>query len=70
VLIKGLVDNSVVKITDVAGNMVWEVKSTGGQIEWPITNFSGQRVSSGVYVVYSATTTGELKAVSKILIVN
>ncbi len=70
VLIKGLVDNSIVKITDIAGNMVWEVKSNGGQIEWPITNFTGNRVSSGVYIVYSATTTGELKALTKILIVN
>ena len=70
VLIKGLVDNSIVKITDIAGNMVWEVKSNGGQVEWPITNFTGSRVSSGVYIVYAATTTAELKALTKILIVN
>lgn len=70
VLIKGLVDNSIVKITDVAGNLVWEIKSTGGQIEWPITNFSGNRVSSGVYIVYAATSTAELKALTKILIIN
>lgn len=70
VLIRGLVDNSIVKIVDESGNMVWEIKSTGGQVEWPITNLSGSRVSSGVYVVYASNTTAELKALTKILVVN
>jgi len=70
VLIKGLVDNSIVKITDVVGNLVWEVKSTGGQVEWPINNLSGTRVTSGVYIVYASNSTAELKALTKILIVN
>jgi hypothetical protein len=70
VLIRGLVDNSVVKIADESGNMVWEAKSNGGQIEWPITTFANNRVSSGVYIVYASTTNAELKAVAKVLVVN
>lgn len=70
VFIKGLVDNSVVKITDESGNLVWEAKSTGGQIEWPVKTLSGNRVTSGVYLVYAATTNGELKALTKVLVVN
>ena len=70
VLIRGLVDNSIVKIADESGNMVWEAKSNGGQIEWPITTFANNRVSSGVYIVYASTTTADLKAVAKILVVN
>ncbi|PBQ32209.1 hypothetical protein CNR22_10645 [Sphingobacteriaceae bacterium] len=70
VLIRGLIDDSVVKIADESGNMVWEAKSTGGQIEWPVTTFANNRVSSGVYIVYAATTTGELKALTKVLVVN
>ena len=70
VLIKGLVDDCVVKITDPAGNMVWEIKSTGGQVEWPLTSLAGNRVNTGVYVVYAANTTGELKTLTKILVVN
>lgn len=70
VLVRGLVDESIVKITDESGNMVWETKSHGGQIEWPITTFANNRVTSGVYIVYAATTTGELKALTKILVVN
>lgn len=70
VFVKGLVDNSIVKITDESGNLVWETKSTGGQIEWPVKTLAGNRVTSGVYLVYAATTNGELKAVTKLLIVN
>ncbi len=70
VLVRGLVDNSVVKITDESGNLVWETKSNGGQIEWAVTNFSGNRVATGVYLVYATTPTADQKAVTKILVVN
>jgi len=70
VLVRGLVDNSSVKITDESGNLVWETISNGGQIEWNVSSFSGNRVKSGVYVVYASTSTAEQKAVTKILVVN
>lgn len=70
VYVTGLVDNSIVKIADEYGNFVWETKSLGGRIEWPLKTFAGGRVSSGVYIVYAATTTAELKAVTKILVIN
>ncbi len=70
VLIRGLIDNSVVKITDVSGNMVWETKSTGGQAEWPVSTLSGTRVTSGVYLVYASTTDGTAKMVTKVMVVN
>jgi hypothetical protein len=70
VLIKGLVDNSIVKITDVAGNLVWEIKSNGGQVEWPINNLSNERVSAGVYLVYCTTSDAEQRALTKILVIN
>lgn len=70
VLVKGLLDNSSVKIVDEGGNLAWETKSKGGQIEWPVTNFSGNRVAPGVYVVYASTTDGASKAVTKILVIN
>jgi len=70
VFVRGLVDNSVVKITDESGNLVWEAKSQGGQLEWPVKTLSGNRVTSGVYVVYATTTDGELRALTKVLVVN
>jgi hypothetical protein len=70
VFVRGLIDNSIVKIVDQSGNLVWETKSQGGQIEWPVKSLSGNRVSSGVYIVYATSTNGEQRAVSKILVIN
>jgi hypothetical protein len=70
VLVRGLIDNSVVKVTDSAGNLMWETKSAGGQIEWPVTDLTGARVSTGVYLVYASTTDGSVRVVTKVLVVN
>ena len=70
VYVTGLIDNSIVKIVDESGNMVWETKSKGGQIVWPVSNLSGIRVASGVYVVYASSTDGEQIALTKILVIN
>ncbi len=70
VYVTGLIDEAVVKITDVAGNLVWETKSTGGRIEWNLANFEGKRAVSGVYLIHCASTNGEKKAICKLLIVN
>lgn len=70
IYIRGLMDQSIVKITDVAGNLVWETKSQGGQIEWGLKNLSGNKVVSGVYLAYCATTDGSKKAVAKILVLD
>lgn len=70
VYIKGLMNESVVKITDINSNLVYEVKSQGGQIEWPLKNLSGQRVAPGVYLAYCALSDGATSAVTKILVLN
>lgn len=70
VYIKGLVDECIVKITDVAGNLIWETKSQGGQIQWDMQNFSGARVVSGTYLINCSTANGELKGTTKLLVVN
>lgn len=70
VYITGLVDETVLKVTDVAGSVVWETKSQGGQVEWNLKTTNGTRVSSGVYMIYCATADGEQKAVTKLLVVN
>jgi hypothetical protein len=70
VFVRGLIDNSIVKIADESGNIVWETKSHGGQVEWGLTSFSGNRVAPGVYLVYTTSTDAEQKAVTKILVIN
>ncbi|MCW3086432.1 MAG: hypothetical protein JWP12_3798 [Bacteroidetes bacterium] len=70
IAIKGLVTNTTVKITDISGSLVFETKSEGGQAIWYGTNFSGQRVSSGVYMVFCTNEDGSQKLATKILLVN
>ena len=53
--IKGLADDVTVKITDMNGKLVNELKSLGGQAIWDAKDFRGLRVKSGVYLVFSST---------------
>jgi hypothetical protein len=69
VAIKGLVRDAEVKITDVAGNLVFEKKAEGGQMVWDTRNFSGKSVKSGVYIIYSSDKDGTETHVCKLLIV-
>ncbi len=68
--ITGLIDATVLKVTDVAGNLVWETKSQGGQVEWNLKTNNGTKVSSGIYLIYCASPNGEQKAVTKLLVIN
>ena len=69
VAIKGFVSDSDVRITDVTGNMVAHLKSIGGQAVWDGKNFNGERVSSGVYLIFGTALEGAQNAVGKILFV-
>ncbi len=70
ILIRGLVTNAQVKITDVEGNLVFETVAEGGQAIWNGRSFSGQRVASGVYLAFITDDLGSNTEVAKILIVN
>ena len=70
IAIKGLYANANVKITDVAGNLVFETTSNGGQAIWSGKNKDGKRASTGVYLVFSTDSYGEEKMVSKILFIH
>ncbi len=70
IAIRGLYANANVKITDVAGNLVFETTSNGGQAIWSGKNKDGKRASTGVYLVFSTDSYGEEKMVSKILFIH
>ena len=69
VAITGLVRDSEVRITDVAGNLVYRTTSLGGQAIWPGTDMSGYRVATGVYLILATDREGSTKCNSKILVV-
>ena len=66
--IKGLVSNSLVRITAVDGSFVTQLISDGGQAVWDLTNINGKRVGPGVYFIYVSTKQGTDKFATKILI--
>ena len=58
IIISGLMDNSTVKITDVRGNMVTELKSNGGTVSWDGKSSSGRSISSGIFLVFTSAPSG------------
>ena len=72
ITIKGLMDNSLVKIADIKGNVVWNGRSEGGLAVWDGCDAAGNRVNSGVYMVYtSQNASGSASgAVTKIVVIN
>ncbi|MEF9923489.1 MAG: two-component regulator propeller domain-containing protein [Muribaculaceae bacterium] len=72
ITVRGLMENSLVKIADAAGNVFYSTRSTGGMITWDGCAANGERVKTGVYFVLasqneSGTSSG---VVTKILVVN
>ena len=72
ITITGLMDKSLVKIADSAGNVFWQTVSEGGMVVWDGCDASGSRVKSGVYFVFaSQNASGSSSAVvTKILVIN
>ncbi len=70
IAIRGLVNNANVKITDINGNLVFESFANGSQAIWDGKNQSGNRASTGVYLVFSSNIDGEETMVSKILFIH
>jgi hypothetical protein len=70
ITITGLVAGSYVKITDISGNLVYETRSEGGQAVWNGKNKYGDRVQTGVYLVFSSNDDGSKTDITKILFIN
>jgi ligand-binding sensor domain-containing protein len=70
IAISGLIIDANIKITDVAGNLVFETTANGGEAIWSGKNKNGERASTGVYLVFSTDLSGEEKVVSKILFIH
>ena len=73
IAIDGLMDRSTVKITDVEGRLVNELESLGGRAIWDGNNFAGERVSTGVYLVFGSALNEEESlrtAIAKILFIH
>ncbi len=63
--VQGLVENSIVKITDITGRIVSEKRSLGGTIIWNGYDGNGNRARSGIYLIYAVDEDGEESFVGK-----
>lgn len=69
ITIRGLMYQTNVKITDLAGHLVYETISNGGDAVWNGKDMSGNEIQSGIYLVLCTTAQGEQAEATKILIV-
>ncbi|TVT37883.1 hypothetical protein FNT36_22250 [Hymenobacter setariae] len=68
--IRGLVNNAYVKITDVAGHLVYSTRANGGTLTWDLNDAQGRRVRSGVYLVLTSDADGKNSCVSKVAVLS
>ncbi|MGI4875668.1 MAG: ligand-binding sensor domain-containing protein [Janthinobacterium lividum] len=66
--IKGVANDAQVRITDIAGHLVYTTKAAGGTVTWNLQDTAGRRVRSGVYLVLTADADGKNTCVSKVAV--
>jgi hypothetical protein len=70
IAIRGLTANADVKITDVAGNIVFHTKANGGEAIWNGNNMDGKRAQTGVYTVFVTNEDGSQTCATKMIFAN
>ncbi len=68
ILIKNLVNNALVKITDLNGQLMMQTRALGGQAIWNGRDQYQHKVASGIYLIFVRDDAGNEKAVGKIMI--
>lgn len=68
IAIRGLVNNALVKITEMNGRLVFQTRALGGQAIWDGRNYRGEKIASGMYLVLVRDDSGSEKIATKIAI--
>ncbi len=69
IAIRDLPVNAWVRITELDGRLVHQMRSAGGQAVWNGKNYKGERVSSGVYLVYISDELNTQRVAAKIFFI-
>ncbi len=69
IAIRGLVENAIVKITELNGRLVYQGRALGGQFIWNGLDLNGRRVATGVYPVWISNDGRTEQAVTKIVFI-
>ncbi|MFI5132920.1 MAG: two-component regulator propeller domain-containing protein [Chitinophagales bacterium] len=67
--IRGLVNNAIVKITELDGKLVYQTRALGGQAVWDGKDYKGRKISSGIYLVLVSDDGRTEKTVTKIVFI-
>ncbi len=70
ITIQGIKYDSDVRITDLGGNLVYKTTSNGGTATWNGRRITGERVASGVYLIWTAENNGKGRQVGKVAVIN
>ena len=68
--IRGLAENSIVKITEIDGRLVFQTKALGGQAIWNGQDYKGRKISSGIYLVLVSNDGKTEKKATKIIFIS
>lgn len=66
IAIQGLAYDSEVRITDMAGKLLFSNKSEGGRCVWNGKDAEGHRPAAGIYIIMAGDSQGDVKNVCKI----
>ena len=69
IAIRGLVNNAIVKITELDGRLVYQTRANGGQATWNGYDYKGRKISSGVYLVVVSDDDRKENVVTKIVFI-
>lgn len=69
VAINGLYTDAIVKITDINGRIVWQTRANGGTAGWNARQLNGNRVNTGMYLVFATSEDGAERHVGKIAVI-
>lgn len=70
ITISGIRFDSDVRVTDVAGNLVYKTTSNGGTATWNGKTLQGEKVVSGVYLIWTSPNQTKGRFVGKVVVVN
>lgn len=68
VAVRGIAENADVRFTDISGQLVYRTRALGGQAVWNCKDYTGRKVQSGVYLVFTVNKDGTQKASGKFII--
>ena len=68
IAVRGLIENALVKITDLTGKLLFQTQALGGQAIWNGRSYEGKKVATGIYLVFVRDLAGNENSVGKIVI--